>query len=326
MLHRRDVLKTLGAAGASFGTLAAVGPAFSAESFGHLRVLVPAAPGGGWDTTARSVETVLRGEKLVDGVQITNVPGAGGAVALPQFVNQWRGRGDSLMVGGSTMISAIISNKSPVDLSTTNPVARLTGEALVIAVPASSPYQDLKQLVTAFKQNPDAISWCGGSIGGGDHIVGVLLARSVGVEPRQVKYVAYAGGGEAVASLLGGHVQAGISGWAEFADHVRSGKLRALAVTADRPLAGVETPTLRALGTDIVFYSWRALFAPPAIADKDRERLLALVDRMVKSEAWKTELRKRAWLDLYMPGAPFAGYINEEQARIRSILSQLNLG
>lgn len=328
MLNRRTVLRVFGTTGLLLagGVSGWAGAARASDSFGQLRVMVPAAPGGGWDTTARSLEAAMRAEKLVDGVQITNVPGAGGAVALPQFVNQWRGRGDSLMVGGSTMISAIISNKSPVDLSTTTPVARLTGEALVIAVPASSPYGDLRQLLAAFREKPEAISWCGGSIGGGDHIVSALLARSAGVDPRQVKYVAYAGGGEAVASLIGGHVQAGISGYAEFADHFRSGKLRALALTSESPLSGVDVPTLRSQGVDVAFYSWRALFAPPAISTAERDRLTALVDRTVKGEAWKAELTKRAWLNLYLPGPAFATYIGEEQARIHSVLSQMNLG
>ncbi len=324
MLGRRTVLKALSAAGIAAGLpkLATAGT----DPLAKLRILVPAAPGGGWDTTGRTLEAVLRSEKLVDVIQVSNIAGAGGTVALPQFVNEWRGQGDALMVGGSTMVSAIITNKSPVDLSMVTPIARLTGEAVVIAVPASSPYQDLGQLVAAFKEKPETISFCGGSVGSGDHIVSALLAQAVGIDPQRANFVPFSGGGEAVAALLGGHVSAGLSGWSEFAEHFRTGGLRALGVTAEAPIAGIDAPTMRSLGFDVVFYGWRAVFAPPAISDADRAKLLAVVDRAVASEAWKAELAKRSWLSLYLPGDDFAAYVAAEAKRVSGVLSQLKLG
>src|SRR5262249_5036359 len=115
------------------------------------------------------------------------------------------------------------------------------------------------------------------------------------------------------------------SGWAEFADHIRAGKMRALAISAETAPPGVSVPTLRAQGLDVVFYGWRAIFAPPGIADADRTRLLGVVDRTVTSSAWKAELTKRAWLDLYLPGTASAESITAEDARIRGVLTQLKL-
>lgn len=324
MLHRRTILKALGATGLAAGLAHAT--AADAQTLEKLRILVPAAPGGGWDTTGRTLANVLRAEKVTDAIQVINIPGAGGTVALPQFVNSWRSQGDALMVSGSTMISAAITNKSPVDLSMATPIARLTGEVVVIAVPAASPYKDFAALAAAFKAKPEAISFAGGSVGSGDHIVTALLSTALGVEPGRVNFVPFSGGGEAVAALLGGHVSAGLSGWSEFAEHFRSGKLRALAVTAEGPMPGIDAPTLRSLGQDVVFYGWRSVFATPGISGGDRAKLLAAVERAARSEAWKAELAKHAWLDLYLSGDAFGVYVAEEIKRTRTVLSQLKLG
>lgn len=138
MLTRRKVLLASLAAGAAALSLGPFDKAF-AQTATQLQMFVPAAPGGGWDQTARTMEQVLRAEKLITCAQITNVGGAGGTVGLPQFINQWKGRPNALMVSGMVMVGAIIANKAPVKLTQTTPVARLTGEFLALVVPANSP-------------------------------------------------------------------------------------------------------------------------------------------------------------------------------------------
>ena len=90
--------------------------------------MAPAAPGGGWDQTARTMQTVLQAEGISGNVQVTNVPGAGGTIGLAQFVNQAKGDPEQLIVGGYVMVGAILTNNSPVDLTMVTPIARLTGE------------------------------------------------------------------------------------------------------------------------------------------------------------------------------------------------------
>src|SRR5918996_5693866 len=189
------------------GSLLAFAVGAQAAGKAELATLIaPAAPGGGWDQTARSMQQVLQQAKLSNGTKVTNVPGAGGTIGLAQFVNNEKGKGDVAMVMGLIMVGAVLTNKSPVTLDQVTPVARLTGEYEVLVVPAASEIKTLADLTNKFKADPGSVSWGGGSAGGTDHILAGLVAQSVGVEGAKVNYVPYSGGGEALAAILGGHV------------------------------------------------------------------------------------------------------------------------
>nr|WP_245293334.1 tripartite tricarboxylate transporter substrate-binding protein [Mongoliimonas terrestris] len=291
----------------------------------QVRFFVPANPGGGWDQTARTMEQVMRTAGLVGSAQVTNVGGAGGTVGLPQFINQWGGQGDGLMVSGLVMIGAIIANKSPVNLSMVTPIARLIGETEVIVVPKESPFQTLQDLVAALKADTAAVTWAGGSAGGTDHITAGLVAKAVGADVTKLAYVAYSGGGEAQAAILGNQVSCGISGWGEFSEQVAAGAIRALGISAEERIAGIDVPTFKEQGVDVTFTNWRGVFAPPDITDEDKAKLAALVDAMVKSPEWQAEVKKREWLDVYQPADAFAATIDEEMTRITGILQTLGL-
>ena len=195
--------------------------------------MAPAAPGGGWDQTARSMQTALQDEGISGSVQVTNVPGAGGTIGLAQFVNQANGDPSQLIVGGYVMVGAILTNASPVTLDQVTPIARLTGEYEAIVVPAASDIKDMAGLVAKLKADPGSVSWGGGSAGGTDHITAGLIAKAVGVDPTKVNYIAFSGGGEALAAILGGQVTVGISGYGEFASQIQAGELRLIGISSD---------------------------------------------------------------------------------------------
>jgi putative tricarboxylic transport membrane protein len=306
------------------GLLTAAVPA-SPQALSSLKLLVPVNPGGGWDQTARAIEQALRTEKLVPGaIRITNRGGAGGTIGLAEFAKS-RGEGGSLMVMGLVMIGAIVTSKSAVTLEGVTPIARLTSEYLVIAVPAASKMQTLRDFTDALRKNPGAVAIAGGSRGGPDHILAALVAESVGVPGAKVNYVAYAGGGDAVASLLGAQVAAGISGYGEFEGHIESNKLRALAISAPARIRGMDAPTLKEQGVNLDFGSWRGVVAPAAISVPDRQALLDLIDRMVKSATWKSELRKHNWEDAYLAGDAFARFVRAEAERVTSVVKSAGL-
>jgi len=297
----------------------------AAQPLPALKLLVPANPGGGWDQTGRAMERALREEKLVTGaVRITNRGGAGGTIGLAEFAKS-RGEGGSLMVMGLVMVGAILTNKSPITLEAVTPIARLTSEYLVIAVPASSKLQTLKDFVEALKRDPGGTAIAGGSRGGSDHILAALVAGAAGVPAAKVNYVAYAGGGEAVASLLGAQVAAGISGYGEFQAHIESKKLRALAISAPARLPGIDVPTLREQGVNVDFGNWRGVVAPAGVAAADRKALLDTIDRMARSAAWKAELKKHNWDDAYLSGDPFAAFLKTENDRTGAVLREVGL-
>ena len=99
-------------------------------------------------------------------------------------------------------------------------------------MPANSPHKTMDDLVKAFKANPGAVSWGGGSAGGTDHILVGMIAKAVGVDVAKINYVPFKGGGDAIAAIVGGHVTAGVSGLGEFAEQIKAGRMRALAVSA----------------------------------------------------------------------------------------------
>jgi putative tricarboxylic transport membrane protein len=321
MLNRREFLATTAAAG-----LAAAFPfAALAQDAPQIQLFVPAAPGGGWDQTARTMDQVLRAEKLISGAQVTNVPGAGGTVGLPQFINQWKGRPNALMVGGMVMVGAIIANKAANNLSQVTPIARLTGEFEALVVPAASPFQTAQDFVAALKADPTKVPVAGGSAGGSDHILFGLIAKTVGVPATNLSYVPFAGGGEALAALLGNQVAAGISGYGEFAEQVKAGALRLLAISSDVRQEGIDAPTMKEAGIDVELFNWRAVFAPPGVTDADKAAMIALVGKMAESEAWKTELKNRNWTPILLTGDDFGKFLAEDTARIEAILKDLGL-
>jgi putative tricarboxylic transport membrane protein len=290
-----------------------------------LEIVVPAAPGGGWDQTGRAMQNALQEADLASGIQVVNIPGAGGTIGLAQFVSTKSGEGDALMTGGLVMLGAILTNQSPVTLEQVTPLARLTGEYEVIVVPASSEFQTLDDLIAKFKEDPTAVSWGGGSAGGTDHMLVGLIAKEIGVEPSGVNYVPFAGGGEALASILGGHVSAGVSGYEEFAGQIETGDLRPLAISSAERLEGIDVPTLKEQGIDVELTNWRAVFAPPDISDEDKQALADAVGKMVESETWQSTLKERGWLDLYLPPDEFAQFLEQDREQVETVLKDIGL-
>ncbi len=284
----------------------------------RLTVIAPGSQGGGWDQTARAMQDVLTRTGLAAQVEVTNSPGAGGVIGLAAFVNGRRGDGNSLLVGGLVMISALRANSAAVSMAHTTPIARLTGDYEVIAVPAASDVRDMADLVQAVRANPTAVSWGGGSAGGTDQLLLNQVAAAVGVEPVTLAYIAFAGGGDVADAVLANRVNVGISGYSEFAQHLAAGRLRALAISSEHRLPGVNIPTLREQGIDVTFVNWRGLFAPPGIDDVQRERLRALVAQMVTTDAWRGVLRRNRWSDLYLSGDAFVQFLKEEEDRAAS--------
>jgi putative tricarboxylic transport membrane protein len=288
-------------------------------------IIAPANPGGGWDQTARSLQTSLQDEKISSSVQVQNVPGAGGTIGLAQFASQQKGNPNALIVGGYVMVGAILTNNSPVTLKDVTPIARLTGEYEAIVVPASSPIQSLADLIAELKKNPGGVSWGGGSAGGTDHIAVGLIAKAAGVDPTKINYIAYSGGGEALAAILGSQVTAGISGYGEFESQVKSGTLRLLAVSGAERIDGVDAPTLKESGLDVVVENWRMVAAAPGLTPEQEAAVNADVEKLAKSKSWQDTLKTKGWQDTYLAGDAFKAQLDKDIASTQAILKDIGL-
>lgn len=302
-----------------------LGAMVQAQEFDTVTLIAPAGPGGGWDQTARSLQSAMQKTGKVKAVSVENIPGAGGTIGLAQFVEREKGQGDAMLIGGLVMVGAILTNDAPVKLDQVTPIARLTGEYEVVVVPASSELQTMDDLVAALKADPGAVAWGGGSAGGTDHILAGLIAQKVGVDPSKVNYVPFSGGGEALAAVMGGHVAAGISGISEWIGQIQAGTLRAVAVSSPEPVEGLDAPTLHEAGIDLDLINWRAIMAPPGLDDAERQALLDLVDATVTSDSWRETLQAKGWENAYLPGDAFATFLDEENERVTGVLQSIGL-
>lgn len=306
-----------------------------------VEIMAPASPGGGWDTTSREMQTVLQQEVVDQSVEVFNVPGAGGTIGLAQLASDNAGDSHTLMMMGLVMVGAVATNQSTVTLDDVTPIARLTTEYEVIVVPGDSDIQTLEDLITRFQEDPGGTTWAGGSQGGTDHILVGLIAEAVGVDPAQINYIPYSGGGEALAAILSGDVTAGVSGYGEFQGQIESGELRALAISAPAggadatpaaaspaasPAAALpDVPTLQEQGVDVELANWRGVVAGPDIPDDARQCMIAMVDEMHQTEAWQEVLATYGWADYYLPGEEFAQFIASEQERVIPLLETLGV-
>ena len=292
---------------------------------GDIGIMAPADPGGGWDSTARAMQTALQSGVIDYNVQVYNVGGAAGTVGLAEFVNDSAGDPHQLMVMGLVMVGGILTNESPVNLTQVTPIASLTTEWEAIAVSADSEYQTLEQLIDDFRADPGSISWGGGSAGGTDHILVGLIAQAAGVDPGGINYIAHAGGGELIPAILSGGVTVGVSGVSEFADQVEAGEMRYLAVSSDEPVEGIDAPTIADSGLDVTLSNWRGVVAPPDISTEQRNAIVAMIERMHDSEAWQEQLETNGWTDFFQTGDDYTSFLEDEQTRVEAVLRDIGL-
>jgi putative tricarboxylic transport membrane protein len=288
-----------------------------------IKILIPANPGGGWDQTGRTLGRVLGEAKLASSVQYDNKGGAGGTIGLAQFVNASKGDPTAMMIGGQAMVAAVELNKSAVKVQQATPLARLVAEYSVIVVPANSPYKSMADVVRDFKANPGAVSWGAGSAGSTEHLLIGLIAKAVGVEGNKINYIAFKGGGEAVPAIIGGHVKVGASGLGEFAEHIKSGKMRALAVSAPHAMEGI--PSLKEQGIDVVFGNWRGVWGAPGITPQQRAALIKQVQAGTETAEWKGMLAKMGWTPVFLGGDEFGKFVDDESRSLGALVDSLGL-
>lgn len=297
----------------------------SASPVQPMLIIAPAAPGGGWDQTARAMAAVLGDLPDAPKPEVQNIPGAGGVVALSRFATGFKGHSRTLMISGLVMVGAIEVHRAPYGLDRVTPLARLTGEYEVVVVKAGSGITSLKDLLDRLKADAVSVDIGGGSTGGTDHILAGLLAQAIAVNPRRLSYVPFSGGGETVEGLISGVIEVGIGGLGEFRRAIEDGRLRAIGISSANPVPGVAIATLREQGVDVELMNWRAVMAPPDLPPNVRQELELLIERMAASPAWKRQLERNGWSDLYLSGPEFAQFLKADQLRVGALMRQLGL-
>jgi putative tricarboxylic transport membrane protein len=294
-----------------------------------LLMIIPNSPGGGYDQTGRAAVQVMEDDDVTGGsFTVDNVIGAGGAGAMTSLIGK-AGDENTMMTVGLGVVGSTYSFASEYGLLDATPLAQLMSEPEGILVPADSPFQTVDDLAQAWTDDPGSISVGGGSSPGGpDHLFPMQLAAEIGVDPSEVNFVTYDGGGPLTSALLGEKIDVGFSGLAEFAGQVESGELRVLAVSGEErypegPFA--EIPTLTESGVDLVFLNWRGVLAPPDISAERTEELIGYLEEMHDTEEWQETLATNGWTDDFKTGDEFAAFIEEQDDRVSGTLEELGL-
>lgn len=323
-LSRRHLL----AGGAAFAaTIATRARAASDFPSLPLSILVPANPGGGWDQLARLMQEVITKNNLAPmPIDVFNKGGAGGAIGLADLVTRKHDDPYTIMAAGSVLLGSTISQQSPFRASDAAPLARLIVENLVVAVPANSALQTIGDLLDAYRADPGSFTWCGGSAGGVDHILIGLITEACGVSPDKMRYVAYSGGGEASAAIMGGQVTAAVAGFGEWRGLADSGHIRILASSAPERFGDGAIPTLRDAGLDIVLQNWRGLFAAPGANEAALAWWADLIRKMRDTADWQDLLVSKGWEDGYQDAVTFARFIRTEEATTETTLARIGIG
>jgi putative tricarboxylic transport membrane protein len=291
----------------------------------RLRMMVPNSPGGGYDLTARTAVKVMEDDKITGRVEVFNVIGAGGTVAMARLMNE-KGNGDLMMMMGLGVVGATFTNGSKARASDATALAKVVEEQEGILVPGTSPFRTVADFVAAWKADPAKVTIGGGSNPGGpDHLFPMETAKAVGLDPTKVNFVSYDGGGDLLTALLGNKIAAGTSGLGEYVDQIESGQVRVLAVSGDTRAEGIDAPTLKESGIDLTFTNWRGVLAPPGISDTDRDAMIKVLEELHGTDAWKEALVKNGWSDAFMTGQPFEDFLEEQDRRVETTLTSLGL-
>lgn len=294
-----------------------------------LEMWIPNSPGGGYDQTGRAAVGVMEQEKITGGdFQVTNILGAGGAAAMTQLMGQ-EGNERILMTIGLGVVGSTYSFAADARPQDATAVAQLIEEQEGVLVPAESPFRTIDDLVDAWVADPSSVVVGGGSSPGGpDHLFPMQLAETVGIDPQEVRYVTYDGGGPLTSALLGNKIQVGFSGLSEFEGQIAAGDLRVLAVSGEERLDGeavADVPTLTESGIDLVFINWRGVLAPPGISEERRDELIAYLTEMHDSPEWQQTLADNGWIDAFRTGDDFEAFLLEQDERVASTLEELDL-
>jgi putative tricarboxylic transport membrane protein len=294
-----------------------------------IAMWIPNSAGGGYDQTGRAAVSVMEEDDVTGGsFEVTNILGAGGSVAMTRLMGA-EGDEHTMMTVGLGVVGSLYSFGLEDRLDDATPLAQLIEDQEGVLVPADSPYQTIDDFVAAWKGDPGSIAVGGGSSPGGpDHLFPMQLAETVGIDPNDVLYVPYDGGGPLTSALVGEKIEVGFSGLGEFEGQIESGELRVLAVSGEERLQGEllqDIPTLTESGIDLVFTNWRGVLAPPGISDERRDELIAYLTEMHDSPEWQAALEKYGWTDAFVTGDDFTTFLQEQDDRVASTLEELGL-
>ena len=312
--------------------LLAAGASASAQSWvpqKNVEIVAASAPGGSNDKTARMLEHLFTTNKIVPtSLTVVNKPG-GGANIANTYVAQRAGDPHYLLIAGNALLGNHIIGASTLTVADFTPIASMAEDYAVFVVAAGSTFKTGKDLVDRMKKDPRSVTFgFANAFGSSRHIAGALFLKAIGGNPRELKPVVFKGSAEAIPAVLGGHLDVGIIGAVNVVPHVgAAGKMRVLGVAAPRRLPGVfaDAPTWREQGVDVVYGSWRGIFAPKGLAAAQTAYWENALRKIAATPEWKSDLEKNFWTEHFHTGAQLRKDIEREHVETRAVLADLGL-
>jgi putative tricarboxylic transport membrane protein len=294
----------------------------------NVEIVVGSAPGGSNDRTARQVERILVEKRIVSTpLTVVNKPGGGSTIAF-NYVSQHAGDAHYLMVGTTALLTNHIVGSSKLNYQDFTPIASLFNDYVVFVVNAESPIKTGKDLIARLKKDPKSVATgFATTLGSHNHVAAGLLAKSVGVNPRDLKVVAYKGAAEALTNLLGGHIDLVTTAAGNAAPHVAAGRLRVVGVAGPKRFGGAlaDAPTWNEQGVNLVFGGWRAIMGPKGISAAQIGYWEGALEKATKVPEWRTDLEKNYWSDDFVTSAQFRKDLEKDYADMKAVLVDLGL-
>lgn len=294
----------------------------------NVEIVVGSAPGGSNDKTARTVEKAIVDAKLIPtSLTVVNRPGGGSSIAF-SYVSQKKGDPHTLLIGTTALLTNHIVGTSPLSYMDFTPIASLFNDYVVFAVNANSPIKTGRDLIAKLKENPQSVSiGFATTLGSHNHIAAGLLAKSVGVNPRSLKAVAFKGSAEAITQVLGGHIDMVTTAAGNVAGHLAEGRMRVIGVSSDKrfPGAFAQVPTWKEQGANLVYGGWRAIMAPKDITPAQIAYWEGVLRKVASTPEWKANLEKNYWSDDFVGHTQFSKDIAKDYSDIKAVLVDLGL-
>ncbi len=294
----------------------------------NVEIIVSSVPGGSNDKTGREIEKALNELKIVPtSLSVVGKPGGGGNIALA-YTNQHAGDAHYLMVATSTISSNHIVGSSKLNYTDFTPIASLVNDYVVFAVKADSPLKSGRDLMAQLKAKPASLSMgFASAFGNTRHVAAGLLLKTLGGNPRDLKTVVFKGSAEAIAGLLGGHLDLVIIGAGNAVAHVQSGRMRVLAVTSPQRLAGALSfvPTWRETGADVVSGSWRGVIGPKELSAAQLAYWENAMRLLSQNAGWKADIERNYWSEDFAVGAQLRKNLDKDYADAKKILLDIGL-
>jgi putative tricarboxylic transport membrane protein len=292
--------------------------------------IAPAKPGGGFDLTCKLTQNAFKETELLSSpMRVTYMPGGVGAVAYNKIVANDPANNNAIVAFSTGSLLNLAQGKfGQYNEKDVRWLAVVGTDYGVIAVNAESPYQNLNDLVASLKKDPKSVSFgAGGSVGGQDWMQTAMLAKAAGVNPKEMTYIALEGGGEAVTSVLGNHIQVVSAGIAEVIPHVKSGKLRALAVFAPErlPNALADIPTAKEQGYDIQWPVVRGYYVGPKVSDEAYQWWKTAFEKMMADPKFAKSREQFDLLPLSMTGEELDQFVMQQTNQLRVLSKEFDL-